>query len=270
MAIPYSKPAKEAVIMKFGGASLATVDHFDHVASLIKRKSETTKQIVVVVSAMWEQTNQLISLAKQVNPSPPQREYDMLISVGERISMSLLAMALAKWDISAISLTGSQAGIITCTRHAEASIIDVRPHRIIEGFENDKIVIVAGFQGVSDSKEITTLGRGGSDTSAVALGVALNACCVEFYKDVGGIFSKDPKIHPDAIYFPSLSYKKALSIISKGAKVLHERALSMAQIHAMPLHILPCDPSSPSEGTRIGDDQEGSNKKTYEQTIHTA
>jgi aspartate kinase len=270
VTIPYSKPKKEIVVMKFGGASLASVDHFDQISLLIKQKVTLTKQIVIVVSAMLETTNHLISLAKKVHPSPPQREYDMLISVGERISISLLAMALAKQDISAISLTGSQSGIITCTTHSDARIIDVRPHRIIEAFSHGNIVIVAGFQGVSSSKEITTLGRGGSDTSAVALGIALNACCVEFYKDVGGIFSKDPKIHPDAIHYPLLTYDEALTVISEGAKVLHKRALFMAKLHAMPLKIVPFNPESPVKGTKIEEDGIPLKKqKIYEQEIST-
>jgi len=254
--------------MKFGGASLASVDHFDRIATLIKQKTALTKQIVIVVSAMLETTNHLISLAKKVHPSPPQREYDMLISVGERISISLLAMALAKQHISAISLTGSQSGIITCTTHSDARIIDVRPNRIIDGFSNGNIVIVAGFQGVSNSKEITTLGRGGSDTSAVALGIALDACCVEFYKDVGGIFSKDPKIHSDAIHHSSLTYDEALRIVSEGAKVLHKRALFMAKLHKMPLKIVPFDSESPVKGTKICDNRLPSkNQKVYETQV---
>jgi len=268
MTTPYSKA--KTVVMKFGGASLATVDHFDRVATIIEQKARKIKQIVVVVSAMLETTNHLISLAKKVNPSPPQREYDMLISVGERISMSLLAMALAKRKISAISLTGSQSGIITCTTHSQARITDVRPHRIIEGFSHGSIVIVAGFQGVSTSKEITTLGRGGSDTSAVALGIALNACNVEFYKDVGGIFSKDPKKHSDATYYPSLTYDEALSIVLQGAKVLHKRALAMAKLHETPLQVLPFASSTSCCGTRIGSNSTYSKKnKIYERSVAT-
>ncbi len=270
MTTPYSKLEKETVVMKFGGASLASVDHFDQIATLIKQKTVQTKQIVVVVSAMLETTNHLVALAKKVHPSPPQREYDMLISVGERISISLLAMALAKQKTPAISLTGSQSGIITCTTHSNARIIDVRPHRILDGFSNGNIVIVAGFQGVSSSKEITTLGRGGSDTSAVALGIALDAHCVEFYKDVGGIFSKDPKIYSDTLHYPTLTYDEALTIISEGAKILHKRALSMAKLHAMPLQIVPFDPKSPITGTKIHDGYLTSKKqKVYEQETST-
>jgi aspartate kinase len=162
----------------------------------------------------------------------------MLLSVGERISMTLLAMCLAKKGREAISFTGSQSGIITCNQHSEAKIIDVTPFRLIKSLEQNKIVIVAGFQGVSRLKEITTLGRGGSDTTAVALSVALGAEKVEFYKDVPGLFSEDPKKNPDASLFSHLNYDEALDIVSKGAKILHKRCLELAKANQIPLHVL--------------------------------
>jgi aspartate kinase len=224
----------KAVVMKFGGASVATPDHFGQIADLIRQRKED-HHVVVVISAMAGETDKLISLAKQVNPNPPQREQDMLISVGERISISLLAMALAKEGIDAISFTGSQAGVITCLRHSEARIVEVRPHRLIPHLEKGKIVIVAGFQGVSRAGEITTLGRGGSDTSAVALGVALKAP-VEFYKDVGGIYESDPKKDPAAKQLKSLSYEKALDIVTKGQHpVLHPRCIELARKNGVSL-----------------------------------
>jgi len=177
-------------------------------------------------------------LAKQVNPDPPRREYDMLVSVGERISISLLAMALAAKNHQAISFTGSQSGIITCDKHSNARIVEVRPHRLIPILDSGSVVIVAGFQGVSRKGEITTLGRGGSDTSAVALGIALGASKVEFYKDVPGIFSEDPKVTPQAPFLPNLSYEEALAIIHQGAKVLQARSIELAQKNVMPLHVL--------------------------------
>lgn len=225
----------KAVVMKFGGASVATPEQFGKIADLIKNRLEENKQVVVVISAMGGATDQLIGLAKQVNPNPPQREYDMLISVGERISISLLAMALAKVGIEAISFTGSQAGIITCSKHSEARIVEVRPHRLLPPLERGQVVIVAGFQGVSRHGEITTLGRGGSDTSAVALGVALKTN-VEFYKDVGGIYESDPKKDPAAKQLKSLSYERALDIVTKGQHpVLHPRCVELARKNSVSL-----------------------------------
>jgi len=161
----------------------------------------------------------------------------MLLSVGERISMSLLAMALESMHIQAISFTGSQGGIITSEDHSQASIIDVNPRRIVAELEKKKVVIVAGFQGVSEGREITTLGRGGSDTTAVALAVAISAQKVEFYKDVPGVFDKDPKNEKMAARYPFLSYEQALQIVREGACVLHERCLLLAAANAMPLHV---------------------------------
>lgn len=223
--------------MKFGGASVATPEHFSRIAEIILHRMKEYSRVVVVVSAMGKTTDQLIDLAKQVHPEPPRREYDMLVSVGERISISLLAMALARRNCEAISFTGSQSGIITSDTHSEARILEVRPHRLLPCLEAGKIVIVAGFQGVSKKGEITTLGRGGSDTTAVALGVAFNAK-VEFYKDVPGIFSEDPKINSRAQVFPKLSFQEALSIVNKGAKVLHPRSIYLAEKNNLPLHVL--------------------------------
>ena len=228
----------QTLVMKFGGASLASPQQFDSICTLILKKAETYPKIVIVVSAMGKTTDELISLAKQVNETPPQREYDMLLSVGERISMALLAMAIAKKNGSAISFTGSQSGIITTADHAEAKIIEVKPTRILQNLESNKIVIVAGFQGVSRGGEITTLGRGGSDTTAVALGIALKADKVEFYKDVPGIFAEDPKTNPIAEHYSCVTYDKAIEITSKGAKILHQRSLLLAKSNQMPLHVL--------------------------------
>jgi aspartate kinase len=226
------------LVMKFGGASLSHVSQFDTVASLILKKREEFAHVVIVVSAMGETTNSFIELAKSVNSSPPQRELDMLLSAGERISMSLLAMAIAKKGDEAVSFTGSQSGIITSSEHSEAKIIEIKPHRILNSLEQNKIVIVAGFQGVSRSGEITTLGRGGSDTTAVALAVALRAEKVEFYKDVPGFFSEDPKVNAEASHLPTLSYDEAIEIVAKGAKILHQRSLALAKLNQVPLHIL--------------------------------
>lgn len=226
------------IVLKFGGASVATPQQFSRIADIIICMKQQYRRVVTVVSAMGNTTNDLITLAKTVNPHPPQREYDMLITVGERISMSLLAMALAAKDCDAMSFTGSQTGIITCDRHAEARIIDVRPHRLVSCLEEGKVGIVAGFQGVSRSKaEITTLGRGGSDTTAVALGIALKAEKVEFFKDVPGIFDSDPKTNSDAKLISEITYDEAITIIKAGAKVLHERCLHLAKMNGLPLYV---------------------------------
>lgn len=223
--------------MKFGGSAVATINQFSQIANLVIARQQTYPRIVIVVSAMGETTNQLIDLAKEVHPNPPQREYDMLISAGERISMSLLAMAFCRLNKEAVSFTGSQSGIITCNRHANAQIIDVRPYRLHACLDQGKIAIVAGFQGVSIDKEITTLGRGGSDTSAVALGVALRAQKVEFFKDVPGVFNEDPKKNALAVQYSSLSYDEALNIVNRGAKILHPRAIQLATKNSLPLHV---------------------------------
>lgn len=223
------------LVMKFGGASVATPAHFSRIAAIIRSRLSHYNHVGVVISAMGNTTDQLIALAKQVHPEPPKREYDMLVSVGERISIALLAMALAREGIEGVSFTGSQSGIITCPRHSEASIVDVRPHRILKAFSENKTAIVAGFQGVSTEGEITTLGRGGSDTSAVALAIALGAERVEFFKDVEGIYPEDPKVNNDQLPFTELTYQEAAAIVEKGAKVLHNRSIALAAKNNLPL-----------------------------------
>jgi aspartate kinase len=242
----------KTVVMKFGGASVATPAHFSHIADIIVERLKEYPRIIVVVSAMGKTTDQLVALAKEVNPDPPRREYDMLVSVGERISISLLAMALAKKNRDAVSFTGSQSGIITSDTHSEARILDVRPHRLIASLDAGKIVIVAGFQGVSRKGEITTLGRGGSDTSAVALGVAFRSR-IEFYKDVQGMYSDDPKKNSQAEIYPELSYEEALDIVNRGAKILHPRSIRLAAKNRLRLHILSFQdcPASFKSGTLI-------------------
>ncbi|WP_455432377.1 aspartate kinase [Thermocatellispora tengchongensis] len=187
----------------------------------------------MVVSAMGDTTDELLDLAQQVSPLPPGRELDMLLTAGERISMALLAMAIANLGHEARSFTGSQAGVITDSTHGKARIIDVTPGRITEAIENGQIAIVAGFQGVSqDKKDITTLGRGGSDTTAVALAAALQADVCEIYTDVDGIFTADPRIVPAARQIPHISYEEMLEMAACGAKVLHLRCGVRAQVRA--------------------------------------
>lgn len=255
----------KTLVLKFGGASLANAAQFDAISTLILKRREEYERCLIVVSAMGKTTDELIGLAKSVNSAPPQREMDMLVSVGERISMSLLAMALAKHGTSAISFTGSQSGIITSATHTDAKIVDVRPHRILKALEEQKIVIVAGFQGVSASGEITTLGRGGSDTTAVALAVALRAEKVEFYKDVPGIFDADPKSNPTASPRAFLTYDEAIEIVDRGAKILHKRSLLLAQVNHVPLHVLSFkEEQSLATGTVIHSQPRGIRAPLYE------
>jgi len=224
--------------MKFGGAALENPAQFLQAADIILEKIEVYDRLVVVVSAMGEMTDELMALTKKITLHPSKREQDMLISVGERISMALLAMALADRQIKAISLTGSQSGIITCSSHLDAKIRDVRPSRLLRHLEEGKVVIVAGFQGVSDEKEITTLGRGGSDTSAVALGVALGAEKVVFYKDVSGFYPHDPKKKAEGSPFPEMSFKQAAKLAEENCSPLHLRSILLASKNGLPLHVL--------------------------------
>lgn len=247
------------LVMKFGGAAVATPEHFSRIADLIIQRLEEYPRISVVVSAMANTTDELIALAKKVNPDPPRREYDMLVTVGERISIALLAMALAAKGREAVSFTGSQSGIITCGRHSDARIIEVRPHRILPVLNSGKVAIVAGFQGVSRGGEITTLGRGGSDTTAVALGIALRSTRVEFFKDVPGVFNEDPKKNSQACLFNHLTHDEALKIILKGAKVLHPRCIELASKNQVALHVrsfkeVNCDKQQ--LGTVIGEERQ--------------
>lgn len=258
------QPPKATLVMKFGGAAVATPEHFSKIADIIINRMSEFPKVVIVVSAMGNTTDQLIALAKQVNPDPPRREYDMLVTVGERISIALLAMALAAKKYEAVSFTGSQSGIITCSRHSEARIVDVRPHRITNVLEDGKVAIVAGFQGVSGKGEITTLGRGGSDTTAVALGVALGSTRVEFFKDVPGVFSEDPKKNSSAAMYTNLSHQQALDIVLKGAKVLHPRCIQLAEKNNLMLHVRTFQEIDPKlQGTNIGTENRSLNDVVY-------
>jgi aspartate kinase len=260
--------SREIIVMKFGGASVAASERFAQIADIIIKKGKEAR-VVVVVSAMGNTTDQLLALARQVHPEPPPREQDMLISVVAIPLIALLAMALQLKKQEAISYTGSQSGIITTDQHSEARIVDVRPQRLLHALEQGKIVIVAGFQGVSRSGEITTLGRGGSDTTAVALGVALHACRVEFYKDVKGIYSEDPKKNAQALHFPQLSYEEALSIVRKGGKVLHPRCIELAAKNHLHLHVVSFyDPDlCLHQGTMIGNVKRNKTSSTYRKNL---
>jgi aspartate kinase len=228
----------KTLIIKFGGASVATPGHFRNVAALIRARREYYSSIVVVVSAMSGTTEELRRLSQEVHPEPPLRELDMLLTAGERISIALLAMALHRIEIPAISFTGSQSGIITTGDHNSAYIVDVRPQRLIPYLKRGTLAIVAGFQGVTPDGEITSLGKGGSDTSAVALGVALDAEVVEFYKDVSGIYREDPKQNVKAELLAKLNFDAAYLLMSQGAKILHPRSVLLASKNSLPLHVL--------------------------------
>ncbi len=223
------------VVQKFGGSSVADAGKIRKVAARVKARRDEGWRLVVVVSAMGDTTDELLALAKQISADPPRRELDMLLTCGERISMALLSMALHEQGVSAISFTGSQSGIITDSTHAQARIIEVKPARIEEELAKDKVVIVAGYQGVSKNREVTTLGRGGSDTTAVALAAALGADC-EIYSDVDGIFSADPRVVPSAAKLESLSFDEMQELAAAGAKVLNAQAVEFAREKGIVIH----------------------------------
>jgi aspartate kinase len=226
------------VVQKYGGSSVADADSIKRVAQRIVDTRRAGHDVVVVVSAMGDTTDELLDLAEQVTPLPPGRELDMLLTAGERISMALLAMAIGNLGLEARSFTGSQAGVITDASHGRARIIDVSPGRIRTALDAGAIAIVAGFQGVSqDTKDITTLGRGGSDTTAVALAAALGAEVCEIYTDVDGVFSADPRIVPNARRLSRISYAEMLEMAACGAKVLMLRCVEYARRYDVPLHV---------------------------------
>src|SRR5690242_12084464 len=222
--------------MKFGGTSVADAERIKRAARRIVSAREQGHRVVAVLSARGKTTDELISAAEEVSTSPDPREMDMLLSTGERISCALCAMAINDLGYRAISLTGSQAGIVTDTSHTKARILDVRADRIREALAEDKIVLVAGFQGVSTSRDVTTLGRGGSDTTAVALAAAIEAEVSEIYTDVAGVFTADPRIVPDARKLPYVSFEEMLEMAASGAKVLQLRSVEYARTHGVRIH----------------------------------
>ena len=226
------------VVQKYGGSSVADAEGIKRVAKRIVGTRASGDQVVVAVSAMGDTTDELIDLANQVSPQPPARELDMLLTAGERISMALLAMAIASLGMEARSFTGSQAGVITDATHGRARIIDVTPGRISSALAEGAIPIVAGFQGVSQTtKDITTLGRGGTDTTAVALAAALHADVCEIYTDVDGVFTADPRIVPTARRLPRISYEEMLEMAACGAKVLMPRCVEYARRYEVRIHV---------------------------------
>ncbi len=234
------------VVMKFGGTSVSGTDELKRAARRIVAAREQGQRVVAVLSARGKTTDRLLEAAREISPRPDPREMDMLLSIGERESCALCAMAINDLGHRAISLTGSQAGIVTDSSHTKARIIDVRADRIRTALEEDSIVLVAGFQGVStDSHDVTTLGRGGSDTTAVALAAALGAQECEIYTDVAGVFSADPRIVPDAHKLPVVSYEEMLEMASSGARVLQLRAVEYGRNRGVRIHCR----SSADEGT---------------------
>ena len=242
------------IVQKYGGSSVSDAEAMKRVASRIVATKKAGHQVVVVVSAMGDTTDELIDLANQITPLPAGRELDMLLTAGERISMALLAMAIKNLGHEALSFTGSQAGVITDSKHGRARIIDVTPGSIQEALSQDAIAIVAGFQGISqDTKDVTTLGRGGSDTTAVALAAALEADVCEIYTDVDGVFSADPRIVPAARKLKSVTYDEMLELAASGAKVLHLRCVEYARRFELPIHVR--SSFSNLEGTWVVSDQ---------------
>ncbi len=226
------------VVQKFGGSSVGDVERMKRVADRIARTHRDGNQTVVVVSAMGDTTDDLVEMAAQISPHPPGREMDMLLTAGERISMALLAIALHQLEVPAQSMTGSQAGILTDAVHGKARIVDITPRRIQQSLDEGNVVIVAGFQGVSpETKDVTTLGRGGSDTTAVALAAALGADVCEIYTDVDGVYTADPRVVPGARRLPVLSFEEMLELSAQGAGVLQARSVEFGRNHGVRIHV---------------------------------
>ena len=225
------------IVQKFGGSSVATPERIKRVARRVVEGRKEGNDMVVVVSAMGDTTDELISLMKQISVCPSEREVDMLLSTGEQVSISLLAMAVHELGYEAVSLTGAQAGIKTNQVHKKAKIVDIDTERVKRELQNGRIVIVAGFQGVDNNHEIFTLGRGGSDTSAVAVAAALKADVCEIYTDVDGVYTTDPRVVPEASKLKSISYDEMLELASLGAGVLHPRSVELAKLYNLPIHV---------------------------------
>ena len=224
-------------VMKFGGSSVADADRIKNVARRIAEAREQGDRVAAVVSARGKTTDGLIALAQEISERPDPRELDMLLSTGERISCALMAMALHDLGHDAKSFTGSQAGIVTDTAHTKAKIVEIRADRVLEALDEGFIALVAGFQGVSTERDVTTLGRGGSDTTAVALAAALTADVCEIYTDVSGVYTADPRIEPEARKLPLVSHEEMLEMAASGSKVLALRSVEFARNHDVPLHV---------------------------------
>ena len=225
------------IVQKYGGSSVADAERIKNVARLIAKTKDAGNQIVIVVSAMGDTTDELIGLARQINEQPKERELDLLLSTGEIVSCTLLSMALETLGYKAISLTGAQAGIETDSAFSKARILRIDPKRVISELENGNIVIVAGFQGVTQEMDITTLGRGGSDTTAVALAIALSAEICQIYTDVAGVHTADPRLVPEATKLKEIGYEEMLELASYGAIIIHPRAVELGELYNMPISV---------------------------------
>jgi aspartate kinase len=266
-AVESAAPRLGTVVMKFGGSSVADAEKLKAVARRLVAARERGNRVVGVLSAMGKTTDELIDLASSVSPHPDPRELDMLVSVGERISCALAAMAIKDLGHDAVSLTGSQAGIVTDTLHTKAKIVEVRASRINGALDEDRIVLVAGFQGVSDdSHDVTTLGRGGSDATAVALAAALGADYCEIYTDVPGIFTADPRLVPGAQKLDSVTFEEMLEMASSGARVMMARSIEIARSHTVKLHVR--STFSDEEGTWIREEEAMLEKALISGVVH--
>ena len=223
------------IVQKYGGSSVADAEKINNVARRIVATKEKGNEVVVVVSAMGDTTDDLIQLARQISPKPQERELDVLLSTGEVVCSTLMAMALHEMGYKAVSLSGAQAGIRTDTTYSKARILHIEPKRVVKELEKGNIVIVAGFQGITDDMDIATLGRGGSDTTAVALAAALKAQICQIYTDVEGVFTADPRLVPEARKLKEIGYEEMLEMATSGAKVMHSRAVELGQVYKMPM-----------------------------------
>ena len=225
------------IVQKYGGTSVGTLPRIRRVARRIARARAGGQQLVVVVSAMGSTTDRLLKLAHHIHTDPPARELDMLVANGETITAPLMAIALKAMGVEAVSLSGLQAGVRTSSHHSRARIRDIEPRRVLAALERGQVPVVAGFQGATEELEITTLGRGGSDTTAVALAAALGAGCCEIYTDVDGILTADPRVEPAARLIPQIAYEEMLELAAVGARVMHPRAVEIGQLYGIPIHV---------------------------------
>ncbi|MDI6816428.1 MAG: aspartate kinase [Actinomycetota bacterium] len=254
------------IVQKFGGSSVADVEKIKNVARRVVATKQTGNSVVVVVSALGDTTDELVELARQISVKPPEREMDMLLATGEQQSVALLAMAIYELGHEAISFTGYQVGIVTDDSHTKARIVDVKSERIMDALESGKICIVAGFQGVTVDNDITTLGRGGSDTTAVALAAGLNADKCEIYTDVEGVFTADPRIVPEASLVPEITYEEMLEMASSGAKVLQLRSVEYARNHNVVMQVR--SSFADSAGTVVKEEDEGMERPIISGVTH--
>ena len=256
------------IVQKFGGSSVEDAESIKRVARRIARTRGEGHDVIIVISAMGDTTDELMDLALQVSPRPKSRELDMLLTTGERQSAALLAMALSDLGVEAVSYTGSQAGVLTTPTHGNARIIDITPGRVEKSLNEGKVTIVAGFQGVSqDTKDITTLGRGASDTTAVALAAALNADYCEIYSDVDGVYTADPRIAPSARQIREIGYEDMMEMAASGAKILHLRCVEYARRENVPVHVR--SSFTDKQGTWVRNQDEINKDGTMEQAIIT-